>query len=355
VTGFRKRQSIRENPLDVRNLKENEHKLWDRFVMQHPGTSFFFLSGVKSLIAERYGYRPRYLVAWNGSRIEGILPLFDIRQFGFGRRLISIPHSVYGGICANSEDAAAALQDHAINLADELHVRYLELRQQEQRSGPWMTRSMYCTFHLHLQAGEEQIWKNMRKSLRRSIIKAQKNGLSVDFDSRDIRAFYHFYRQDQKRFGTPVQEYGWYHDLFCRFPENHLIARVLFQKQVIAQFLVRRFKGRISETVGNDVQSLRHLNPNSFLEWELIRYACANRFSIYDFGRSIRYSGTYHFKQGWGGEEVGLHYLYFSHHPKKVMDASQCNPKREWFARGWRILPMAVVRFAGPAIRRRYP
>jgi len=49
----------------------------------------------------------------------------------FGHALVSAPLAVYGGICADDPDSRNVLLHHAQALAQQLQVRYLELRQME--------------------------------------------------------------------------------------------------------------------------------------------------------------------------------------------------------------------------------
>src|SRR5699024_7107135 len=64
----------------------------------------------------------------------------------FGSALISTPFCVYGGIVAETAEAYSALDARACELARELGVDYLELRQLEAGGPERPTKNLYFTF-----------------------------------------------------------------------------------------------------------------------------------------------------------------------------------------------------------------
>ena len=70
-----------------------------------------------------------YLIeARSESGTVGHLPLMFVRSMLFGRFLVSLPYLNTGGVRAVNDQVAGALIGRAVELADELKVRYLELR-----------------------------------------------------------------------------------------------------------------------------------------------------------------------------------------------------------------------------------
>ena len=59
-----------------------------------------------------------------------------MRSLLFGRFLVSLPYLNYGGVLADDEAVAGRLLDRAVDLADQLHVRYLELRHESPAAHP---------------------------------------------------------------------------------------------------------------------------------------------------------------------------------------------------------------------------
>jgi len=332
---------------------ENE-ELWDHYACKHPEATIFHLIACRDIISDQYGFQPFYFMAKQGDSVQGILPLFLVKGLVSGKRLISIPFSVYGGVCADSIQIEKKLIGKAVEEADRLNVNYLECRHLIKKENPLQTKITYTTFFLDLSRDIDVIFKGFRKSLRRQINKSMDHNFKIDFSSKDIQSFYQFYSKCLKRFGTPVQSFGWFHALFTRFPDSHFIAQVKLENKVIAAFLMRKYKGVVSEIVGNDLPEYRYLNPNLYLQWKLIEYSWKNHYRTYDFGRSIKTSGTYHFKLGWGAVPHKMYYQYYVRRGR-IPDLSQSNSKRILFSKFWRYLPLGMANTLGPVIRNRYP
>src|SRR4051794_20566423 len=74
------------------------------------------------------GHTPYCLEAVEEGETRGILLLSFVRSLLFGRYLVSLPYLNYGGVLADDDRVASLLIDRAIELADRLDVRFLELR-----------------------------------------------------------------------------------------------------------------------------------------------------------------------------------------------------------------------------------
>ncbi|MCP2938018.1 hypothetical protein NK983_35520, partial [Salmonella enterica subsp. enterica serovar Typhimurium] len=72
-----------------------------------------------------------YLLAERGGRICGVLPLAQVKSRLFGHSLVSLPFGVYGGVAADDDEAARALETEAQRIAQLLGVDHLEFRNVE--------------------------------------------------------------------------------------------------------------------------------------------------------------------------------------------------------------------------------
>src|SRR5947209_284764 len=89
----------------------------------------------------RYGLRhePFLLEASADGQTRGILPLAYVQSLLFGRFLVSLPYLNVGGVIAADAEATRRLIDAAVELADDLRVRYLELRHEAHVEHPALT------------------------------------------------------------------------------------------------------------------------------------------------------------------------------------------------------------------------
>jgi len=339
----------------IEQLTQNDENLWDDYVLKTDGATFYHLIGWKKLVEKVLRFKSIYLAAKEGPEIVGILPLFLTKNLFFGRKLISVPFAVAGGVCTNSDEAASALINRAIEVTKELNLDYLELRHADEKRGQLITSSNYVNFILDLDSGPDHIWKNLRSSLRRCIRRSMENGLEIELEATDIDEFYKLYSMGQRNFGTPIQGYNWIKNLFCSLQKYHSIVKVRYKNETIAISMVRKFKGSVSEILGYDLRNYRNLYPNHFLEWKLIEDSCHQNYKTFEFGRSLPDSGTYYFKKGWAAKPTPLYYQYYLNNVKAVPDLSQNNPKRQRFAKMWRMMPLPMANMIGPIIRGCFP
>jgi FemAB-related protein (PEP-CTERM system-associated) len=330
-------------------------RAWDDFVYNHPRATFFHLTGWRELVEKVWHYTPVYLLARQGRDIQGILPLFLVRSWPGGKRLISVPFAVAGGVCANDKETENLLVNEAIRITQQNNLGYLELRQIEATAMDLPFHTKYTTCYLDLTQGMEAIMKDLRKSLRRCVKKALDSEFEIDFECRDIRELFQVYARAQRRFGTPVQGWKWIQALYQRFPENHAIVRVKAGTETAALALIRRFKDTVYGVIGSERPEYRSMNPFHFLNWRVMEDALQKGYKRFDFGRSLKDSGPYFHKLGWGVTPVAMHYTYYLRNNRPMPDHSQSSPRRKRFARVWRCLPLSVANTLGPVIRKRFP
>ena len=129
---------------------------WDAFVRSTVHGSPFHLLAWKRVVEAAFGHRPHYLMAAGSDRVEGVLPLFEVPGLFGGRGLVSVPYGVYGGICATSPEARAALLEAATRLARERRASYVELRHRSGQQVELPTKSLYVTFARPISADSEE-------------------------------------------------------------------------------------------------------------------------------------------------------------------------------------------------------
>ncbi len=106
--------------------------------------------GWLSVLEQGFGHRAYCLEAVEGSIIRGILPLAYVSSLLFGRFLVSLPYLDYGGVTADDDATAHSLIGQAVDLADELDVRYLELRHEGAIEHPSLGHRMNSKVHMRL-------------------------------------------------------------------------------------------------------------------------------------------------------------------------------------------------------------
>src|SRR5262245_45827387 len=114
------------------------------------------------------GHTPYCVEATEGATTRGVLPLAHVHGPLFGRFLVSLPYVNYGGVLAEDDGVARLLIDRAARLAEELEVRYLELRHEGPMEHRLLTESLTSKVHMRLPLAEtpDQLWNRLPAKVR---------------------------------------------------------------------------------------------------------------------------------------------------------------------------------------------
>ena len=333
-------------------LSDEDAGKWRTYVAGHKDATFFHRLGWRDLTAANYPCLPLYLVAKEGGCLRGVLPLMKARNGFFGTKLTSLPYAVLGGICADSRAAENALVDHARSLAAENRCDYLELRQTREQEHGFTVNRDYVTFILGLENDADIHWRAFHNEIRRCIRRGNESGFTLA-ESSDIDTFYRIFCRAHRELGTPVISRRWIESIFAAYPDEHRILTAADSGRTIAAMMVREYRGTMDAVFGYVLREHRKQYPLHVMYWHLIQEACDKGLNCFNFGRSIRESGTYRFKQRWGAEPAQLYYHYAGN-KNAPLDVSQKGDARGRVAAVWRRLPLFAANGLGPWLRRYY-
>ena len=176
---------------------------WDAFVAGCNGATFFHRSGWRQVIGEVFRHRTHFLYAQRAGRIEGVLPLAHVRSFLFGNALVSLPFAVYGGVVAETTEAATALENEAQALGERLGVDRLELRNVAARHPDWPTQDLYVRFRKEILPDADANMLAIPRKQRAMVRKGIKAALRSEIDAPPDR-FFALYADNVHRHGTPA-------------------------------------------------------------------------------------------------------------------------------------------------------
>ena len=329
-------------PADVRR--------WDAFVLRCPNATFFHRAGWQRVIERAFGHPTWFMYAEIDGRIEAVLPLAQIRSRLFGNGLHSLPFCVYGGIAAQRDDAAAALDHAAQTLAQRLQVDHLEYRHMQPQHADWRTSPIYFSFRKPLHATPELNLQEIPRKQRAMVRKGMAGGLRSVSDG-DAERFFKAYASSVHRLGTPVFSPAYFRILQEVFGSHCEVLSVEHGGATICSVLLFYFRDQVLPYYGGGGEAARALAGNDFMYWEVMRRACERGCTLFDFGRSKLGTGSFDFKKNWGFTAQALHYetkLYRGSLP----DKNPLNPRYQLFIKAWRRLPLAVANMIGPHIVR---
>jgi FemAB-related protein (PEP-CTERM system-associated) len=288
---------------------------------------------------------------------RGFVPLAFVKSLLFGRFLVSLPYLNTGGVWADDEEVAGRLIDQAARLADDLRVRYLELRHEQPIEHPLLADRLSGKVHMRLALPSfvGQLWKLIPSKVRNQVRKGQKNGLEVAWGGRELLAeFYAVFSHNMRDLGTPVYGRGLFDKVLRQFPHDAELCLVRDGQQAVAGALLLHGRG-ITEVPS--AACLRQYNPacaNMLMYWHLLERAVIRQQDVFDFGRSTVDSNTYKFKKQWGAVPEPAVWQYYLREGT-IADMRPENPRYQRAIQVWQRLPVALTCWIGPPIVRGIP
>jgi len=302
---------------------------WDQFVVNHPLGWLCHLSGWKLVLERSFPHMKGYYLALTGeeNQIKAALPLYEVRSWLTGNRLVSIPFATLFDPLITSADEMDKLFVRAISLSQELKTKYIEIRTHksselilDQRLG---TKKFFKHHYLKLDVVPDQLMKSFDRScVRQRIQRALKNNLKLAVVKSEpaLQIFYQLYLKSRKHLSLPPQPYRFIRELWMQFsPFNKIeVLLVELNGQYIGGAILFKFRDRVSIEYAVHDEEFRDVSPIHYLFWQTIKSSYDGGFKIFDLGRtSHTNTGLMDFKKRWGTEVVDLPQFYY---PKQFSD-----------------------------------
>ena len=333
--------------LQVRELRADENQQWDEFIFACPSATFFHLYRWTKVVEEVLQYRCFRLAAWRGSQITGVFPVILVRSRLFGDCLVSTPLAVYGGIAANDRETFDALLKSATELGVKHHVKYVEMRNRtEEFPIDLPGRDLYVTFTQDLTPGPDKLLQALPRDTRYAVRKSLKAGLewTEDLTTEEVLRDLCAERSSAWDAGFPAESVH---------PTSERISRTVsgFSEYARRTAQLPECSVSISATrccriTAGRWPSIIKDSPNNFMYWSLMAQSCKEGFRQFDFGRSKRGTGSFHFKSAWSMKVTELPYRYHLVRAKEVPHLSPVDKKFQLPVAVWKRMPFAWTKVA---------
>jgi FemAB-related protein (PEP-CTERM system-associated) len=325
---------------------------WDAYVLACAQASFFHRAGWQKVLHQVFRHPTYFLYAERDGRIEGVLPLAQVKSLLFGNALTGLPFAVYGGVAASSDAAADALEAEAQKIAQGLGVEHLELRNVQRRHEDWPLQDLYVTFRKPILPDEEANMLAIPRKQRAMVRKGIKNDLRSEIDP-GVDRFFALFADNVHRHGTPAMPKRWFQALRDTFGDDcEVLTVVSADGKPLSSVMSFYFRDEVLPYYAGDDEAARDLAANDFKYWELMRRACARGLKVFDYGRSKAGTGPYAFKKNWGFEPTPLNYEFRLYKRDAVPQNNPKNAKYQLLIKTWRRLPIGVANWLGPFIVR---
>lgn len=310
-----------------------------------------------NVLEQGLGHTVYMLEGFDGTRTTGLLPLAFIQSLLFGRFLVSLPYLNSNGVMAGDEPTSRVLIDRAVQLADELKVRHLELRHERAVEHPALTAQLASKVHMRLSLPDfpGPLWESFPAKVRNQVRKGEKSGLSVAWGGLDLLPeFYAVFSRNMRDLGTPVYGWGFFASILRHFPTEAELCVVRAEKTPVAAALLMHGRGVTEVPSASSLREYNSTCANMMMYWNLLERAVLRSQAVFDFGRSSADSNTYRFKKQWGAEPEPAVWQYYVR-SGAVSDMRPDNPRYQRLIRLWQRLPVRLTRWIGPAIVRGIP
>jgi FemAB-related protein (PEP-CTERM system-associated) len=313
--------------------------------------------GWLSVLKKSFGHVPYCLEAVEGEETRGFLALAYVESWLFGRYLVSLPYVNYGGVATDDDDAARLLIDRAVDLADRLDVRRLELRHAHPTPCAQLAHARTDKAHMRLDlpATVEALWKQTHSKVRNQVGKARKNGLTVAWGAHDLLPeFYAVFSRNMRDLGTPVYGRPLFARVLDQFPNQAELCVVRSGRLAVAGALLLHGWGVTEVPSASSLRSHNHTNANMLMYWHLLERAIQRGQDVFDFGRSTPGTGPYNFKKQWGASPAQACWQSYLR-CGSLEETRPDNPRYRRMVSLWKRLPLSLTRFIGPRIVRGIP
>jgi lipid II:glycine glycyltransferase (peptidoglycan interpeptide bridge formation enzyme) len=148
-------------------------------------------------------------------------------------------------------------------------------------------------------------------------------------------------------------------DLFVllqsQFPNDCRIFGVRKNGKAIAGVVCLYFRDQVLPYYGGSLAEYNKDAPNNFMYWKLIEQSCNEGIRHFDFGRSKKGTGSYHFKSAWSMQMADLPYRYHLVRAQAVPHLSPVDKKFQLPVAAWRRMPLSWTKIIGPRLIRCIP
>ena len=288
----------------------------------------------------------------------GFLPLALVQSPLFGRFLVSLPYLNSGGVCSFHPEAAIALVDRAVELADELDVKHLELRHEVPIEHPKLTVSRTDKVHMRLALPEspEALMKSYKSKLRSQVKKTSENPFELVFGGEELlMEFYNVFATNMRDLGTPVYSKRLFQSILgCFGSESAELAVVRLHGRAIAGALLIHKHATSQVPSASSLRAFNTTGANLWMYSRLLDRAILKGSRLFDFGRSSLDSGTYKFKEQWGARAYPAVWQYYVRKGNPA-DMRPDSAGKQKLIKTWQKLPVWLTKLIGPSIVRGIP
>jgi len=297
---------------------------WDKFVESHPNGWITHLSGWQRVLEKSFPHIEGCHLASMGkrnNRITAVLPLYLVRSWLTGDRLVSSPFATLSDPLISDERQLPELMEKAINLYNDQCASYMEIRALSTTDLLGDSRfgrsDRYVQHSIDLTVDTERIFKSFHRTcVRQRINRAATSEIEIKVGKtiEDLKKFYELYLLTRKRLALPPQPFKFIKSLWEIFaPQDNVeLLLAVLNGQLIGGILFIKYRNKVSAEFAATDEAFKNVSPNHLLFWEGMKKYRDAGYRIFDFGRTAKDNQTLmDFKRHWGAKISDLPVFFY--------------------------------------------
>jgi CelD/BcsL family acetyltransferase involved in cellulose biosynthesis len=351
--------------LKVSCMNNEDMSRWDAFVAGHPFGFVYHLSRWCRVLESSFSHiKGRFLglVNEHSGEVMAGLPVYEVRSWLTGNRLVSIPFSSFCDPLISSPDHMPALMSRLLELFRAAKASSISLRTLHSPSfisdREFAVSRFFQHHYLPLDREPEKLLKLFNVSnVRRRIARAEKSHLELrrGASESDVRAFYQLFVKSRRRQRLPPIPYRFFRSLWTQFGSSGELELTfaLHGPDTVAGMIMLKYKHVATVEFIADDKTHRDLSPNHFLYWEAIKKAWLEGYRVFSFGRTSPHNKTLlTFKSRWGTKVSDLPEYFYPHDVGERMTQDDSSWKYRAVGAMTDVLPESLFRLLGEACYR---
>lgn len=280
---------------------------WDATVRAHPDCTAFHLAAWAGVIAATYGHRflPLRLRSDEG---EALVPMIEIDSWITGRRGLCLPFTDVCPPLLTGAKSFASFKGGLQAFARERGWGHAEFR------GGIPAEPDFFGHEIDLSVGAEELETRLAAANRRSIRKARRSGVTVQFAAtrRAMLDYYRLHLLTRQRHGVPPQPFGFFENIAQSIMERghgFVVTAIFAGEPIAAAVFLRHHQHAIYKFAASD-ERWRELRGNHLVLREAILALANTGATTLHLGRTdVGHDGLRRFKRSWGAMESPIAYV----------------------------------------------
>ncbi len=330
---------------------------WARFVGDQPEATVFHTLAWHDAVAESFPHEDIYLMAYEGDRVAGVLPMFLVNSMFTGRMLVSLPYAVGGGIVAENAGTTEALFEEARRIAARRRCGTIDLRSARASLPQLPVVERYAGFERELPESSEEVLAWLPRKARAAARNARtKFGLATLAGDEHLHEVWRLYSLSMRRLGSLAYSYAFFRALAKHTPDAHWTSIVQWNGRTVAGLFTLLFRERVMPYFVGTTNLAKRCSAANFIYLATMERAVAEGYRVFDFGRSRRdNAGSFDFKRLHGFEPRPLEYQTWVADDRPMPSLTPSNTRFAPARKVFRHLPLPLTRFIGARVANHIP